>query len=109
MATSNKKKAEEHPAVRFFKKEKEEMVCQVKIDAGAVAALAAAENSAADIAAASLCGAVIKVGKEGTLGHGTRIGNLTRHLKRKHPDEHKMVEKEIEEKEAKKTKSQERK
>ena len=53
---------------------------------------------------------VIKLAKVGTSkNEGTRVGNLLRHLKRKHPDEAKIVEMELIEIGKTKPKSQERK
>ena len=83
------------------------MICHVVINVGAVAEV----DAATEIARASLCGNVIKIAKDGTKSKNirTRVGNLLRHLKLKHPGEAKIVEKELFEMDKTKAKSQERK
>ena len=96
MATASKPIGPEHLAVRFFQKSKEDMICQVVINIGAVAEV----DAATEIAAASLCGNVIKIAKDGTKSKNirTKVGNLA-----------KIVEKELFEMDKTKAKSQERK
>jgi hypothetical protein len=71
--------------MHYFKLENRAMVCQIKV------ASASKASSSSSSAAPGICGTRIRVSDDKNMG--TRSGNMKKHLRRFHPNEHEIVTK----------------
>ncbi len=84
---AGKKRNRHEPAVmHYFKLENGAMVCQIKEEDSASKA-----SSSSSSAAPGICGTRIRVSDDKNMG--SRSGNMKKHLRRFHPNEHEIVTK----------------
>lgn len=81
MSAAKKKRGQEHPCLQHFMEVDGAMVCQIKWGSDGLD-----DNE-------KICGESFTIAGSGEKTSGTRVGNLFRHLKRKHPNEAEVVHK----------------